>query len=67
MFSAGDTERCFIVGIVDDEVNENTETFQITARFQNSVTTDASTYVTVTDDDGRIDIHIHIYPRRSSH
>ena len=39
--------------IIDDETNEATEAFQITARFDSSMTSDATTGVTITDDDGR--------------
>ena len=52
VITAGDMEECFIVDIVDDEVYEVPELFQITARFQDSTTPDATVGVTINDDDG---------------
>ena len=50
-FSPGDTEECFDVEIVNDTVNEPTETFTISGRPEGSSDPPASTTVTIEDDD----------------
>lgn len=50
---AGTMEGCFKVDVVDDNVNEPQESFQVTASLPGSATPDATTDVIITDDDGK--------------
>ena len=58
---AGMSEGCFDMDIIDDDVNEPQQSFQLTASIQGSTTPQATTTVAITDDDGRIGIYRHIY------
>ena len=51
---SGLMEGCFDVDIIDDNVNEPQEDFEISARLQGSVIPDAMTAVTIIDDDGKM-------------
>ena len=48
-------EGCFEVDIVDDNVNEPLQSFQLTAQIEGSDAPVATTVVNINDDDGRID------------
>ena len=49
------TEGCFEVDIVDDNINEPLQSFQLTAQIEGSDAPVATTVVNINDDDGRID------------
>ena len=51
-FPPGSTEQCFNVKVIDDDVNEPSETFTITVRRQGGVGVATTTQVTIEDGDG---------------
>ena len=54
VISAGMTEGCFDMELVDDNIHEPREDFQITARLPGSTTPDAITTVFIDDDEGEL-------------
>ena len=53
---AESTRECFTVDIINDDVNEPQQSFQLTAEIEGSTAPQATTTVTINDDDGRIGI-----------
>ena len=51
-FAPGTTEQCFDVEVINDTINELTETFTVSGRPEGSSGPPASTIITIEDDDG---------------